>query len=71
VDGGIAVATELGLAPLVIAGEGEAGVPTIRNPVTFSATPPSYPLPPPAFDEHGKQIRAWLAATPPDRTEDP
>jgi crotonobetainyl-CoA:carnitine CoA-transferase CaiB-like acyl-CoA transferase len=68
VDGGIAVATELGLDPVVIAGEGEAGVPSIRNPITFSATPPSYPLPPPALGEHGAQIRAWLAA-PTDRTK--
>ena len=68
VGGGIAVATELGLDPVIIAGEGEAGMPSIRNPITFSATPPSYPLPPPALDEHGDQIRAWLAA-PPDRTK--
>jgi crotonobetainyl-CoA:carnitine CoA-transferase CaiB-like acyl-CoA transferase len=68
VDGGIAVATELGLAPVVIAGEGDAGVPSIRNPITFSVTPPAYPLAPPALDEHGEQIRAWLAA-PSDRTK--
>ncbi len=41
-----------------------AGVPTIRHPVDFSATPPSYPLPPPGLDEHGDQIRAWLAGPP-------
>jgi crotonobetainyl-CoA:carnitine CoA-transferase CaiB-like acyl-CoA transferase len=67
VDGGIAVATQLGLDPVVIAGDGEAGVPSIRNPITLSATPPSYRLPPPALDEHGEQIRGWLAAPPPDR----
>jgi len=65
VDGGVATAGELGLRPVVTAGEGAAGVPGIRNPVTLSATPPDYPLPPPALDEHGEQIRAWLA-TPPD-----
>jgi crotonobetainyl-CoA:carnitine CoA-transferase CaiB-like acyl-CoA transferase len=69
VDGGIAVATELGLDPVVVAGPGEAGVPSIRNPITLSVTPPSYPLPPPALDEHGEQIRAWLAAPSPDRTK--
>ena len=68
VDGGIALATELGLDPVIIAGEGEAGLPSIRHPITFSATPPSYPLPPPALDEHGDEVRAWLAA-PPDRTK--
>jgi crotonobetainyl-CoA:carnitine CoA-transferase CaiB-like acyl-CoA transferase len=67
VDGGIAVAADLGLDPVVIAGEGEAGVPSIRNPITFSGTPPSYRLPPPALDEHGEQIRAWLAAPAPHR----
>jgi hypothetical protein len=43
------------------AGDGHPGTPTIRNPVTFSVTPPDYPLAPPALDEHGDEIRAWLA----------
>jgi crotonobetainyl-CoA:carnitine CoA-transferase CaiB-like acyl-CoA transferase len=64
VDGGIALATELGLAPVVTAGTGAAGVPTAAHPITYSRTPPSYPLPPPALDEHGDEIRAWLAAPP-------
>jgi crotonobetainyl-CoA:carnitine CoA-transferase CaiB-like acyl-CoA transferase len=62
VDGGLTLARDLGLEPVVTAGEGDAGVATIRHPVTFSVTPPSYPLPPPALDEHGAEIRAWLAA---------
>ena len=62
VDAGVAFAEELGLRPVTTAGEGAAGVPTIRHPIDFSTTPPSYPLPPPALDEHGDQIRAWLAA---------
>ena len=65
VDGGIALARDVGLEPVVTAGEGDAGVPTMRHPVTFSRTPASYPLPPPALDEHGAQIRAWLAAPDP------
>jgi crotonobetainyl-CoA:carnitine CoA-transferase CaiB-like acyl-CoA transferase len=64
VDGGIALATRLGLAPVVTAGTGAAGVPTAAHPITYSRTPPSYPLPPPALDEHGDEIRAWLAAPP-------
>jgi crotonobetainyl-CoA:carnitine CoA-transferase CaiB-like acyl-CoA transferase len=60
IDRGVAYAQELGLEPVVRAGTGEAAVPGIRNPITFSATPPRYPLPPPAFDEHGEEIRAWL-----------
>jgi crotonobetainyl-CoA:carnitine CoA-transferase CaiB-like acyl-CoA transferase len=67
VDGGVATAAELGLAPIVTAGDGPGGIPGIRNPITLSATPPDYPLPPPALDEHGDQVRAWLA-TPADRS---
>ncbi|MGH3274604.1 MAG: CaiB/BaiF CoA transferase family protein [Streptosporangiaceae bacterium] len=59
---GVALATRLGLSPVVTAGDGESGVPTAAHPVTLSRTPPSYPLAPPALDEHGAQIRAWLAA---------
>jgi len=41
-------------------GEGAAAVPSVRNPITFSATAPEYRLPPPALDEHGDEIRRWL-----------
>jgi crotonobetainyl-CoA:carnitine CoA-transferase CaiB-like acyl-CoA transferase len=61
VDRGIAFAEEIGLEPVVIAGQGEAGMPTIRNPLRFSATPPRYTLPPPGLDEHGAEIRRWLS----------
>src|SRR5215470_9010713 len=64
VDAGVAFARDIGLEPVVTAGEGEAAMPTVRHPVIYSATPPSYPLPPPALDEHGEQIRAWLAGPP-------
>jgi crotonobetainyl-CoA:carnitine CoA-transferase CaiB-like acyl-CoA transferase len=57
---GVAFATELGLDPVVSVGEGDRAVPSIRNPVTFSATPARYVLPPPRLDEHGSEIRAWL-----------
>jgi crotonobetainyl-CoA:carnitine CoA-transferase CaiB-like acyl-CoA transferase len=60
VDAGVEFARSIGLRPVATAG----GTPTVRHPVDFSATPPSYPLPPPALDEHGDQIRAWLAAPP-------
>ncbi len=70
VEGGVALAAQLGLEPVVTAGEGRTGVPSIRNPLTFSATPPRYDLPPPALDEHGDQIRAWLAAAGPGMTPD-
>jgi crotonobetainyl-CoA:carnitine CoA-transferase CaiB-like acyl-CoA transferase len=61
IAGGVSFAAEIGLDPVVLSGQGEAAVPGIRNPLTFSATKPRYDLPPPALDEHGEQIRAWLA----------
>ena len=39
----------------------KTAIPTIRNPIGFSATPPRYDLPPPGLDEQGDAIRAWLA----------
>jgi crotonobetainyl-CoA:carnitine CoA-transferase CaiB-like acyl-CoA transferase len=62
VDQGIAFAREVGLDPVTMAGDGESAVPVMRHPVTFSVTPPRYDLPPPRLDEHGEEIRAWLAA---------
>ncbi|MFC3690098.1 CaiB/BaiF CoA transferase family protein [Aquipuribacter hungaricus] len=61
VDEGVALAEELGLEPVVVVGEGDAAVPTVRNPLRFSATPAGYDLPPPALDAHGDAVRAWLA----------
>ncbi|MEW2539123.1 CaiB/BaiF CoA transferase family protein [Micromonospora chalcea] len=55
---GVALAQGLGLEPVVTTG----GVPAIRNPIGLSGTPPRYELPPPELDEHGDQLRAWLAA---------
>ncbi|MFC0506336.1 CaiB/BaiF CoA transferase family protein [Micromonospora costi] len=56
IDGGVALAAELGLDPVVTVGD----VPGVRNPITFSDTPARYELPPPGLDEHGEEIRAWL-----------
>ena len=64
VDAGVEFARGVGLRPVAAAGRGADAVPTIRHPVDFSATPPRYPLPPPALDQHGDQIRAWLAGPP-------
>lgn len=61
VAGGVEFAERIGLDPIVLAGRGETAVPGIRNPLTFSDTEPRYELPPPALDEHGEQVRAWLA----------
>ena len=67
IDQGVAFATEVGLDPVVSVGEGDAAVPSARNPITFSLTPAGYRLPPPALDEHGAEIRRWLS----EKQEDP
>ena len=59
VDGGVALAEELGLDPVVTVG----GVPGVRNPITFSSSAADYRLPPPDLDEHGEEIRAWLTGS--------
>lgn len=56
VRGGVELAEELGLEPVVLAGD----VPTVRNPISLSATPARYTNAPPGLDEHGDEIRAWL-----------
>ncbi|QBI54950.1 CaiB/BaiF CoA transferase family protein [Streptomonospora litoralis] len=60
VDEGVAFADSLGLTPVVEAGEGEAAVPGIRNPIRLSRSRARYTYPPPRLDEHSAQIRAWL-----------
>jgi crotonobetainyl-CoA:carnitine CoA-transferase CaiB-like acyl-CoA transferase len=71
IDQGVAFAEEIGLDPVVTVGEGSAAVPGVRNPITFSATEAEYRLPPPTLDEHGAEIRRWLAepAAGPDRKD--
>ncbi|GAB2909928.1 CaiB/BaiF CoA-transferase family protein [Rhodococcus aerolatus] len=59
---GVALADRLGLDPVVTVGEGGRALPVARHPVTFSTTPAAYRLPPPTLDEHGDDLRAWLAA---------
>ncbi|HEX6255291.1 MAG TPA: CoA transferase [Euzebyales bacterium] len=61
VKGGVEFAEEIGLDPVVVVGEGDTAMPTVRHPITFSETPARYDLPPPVLDEHGDDIRAWLA----------
>lgn len=56
VRGGVELAGELGLEPVV----SPDGVPSVRNPVRMSATPARYDLAPPALDAHGDEVRAWL-----------
>jgi crotonobetainyl-CoA:carnitine CoA-transferase CaiB-like acyl-CoA transferase len=61
IDGGFAAADQFVLDPVVEVGEGERVVPMARHPITFSRTPAQYTLPPPELDEHGTELRKWLA----------
>jgi crotonobetainyl-CoA:carnitine CoA-transferase CaiB-like acyl-CoA transferase len=57
---GVEFATKLGLDPVVEVGEGDAMVPSVRNPITFSASSIRYDLPPPTLGEHSDEVRAWI-----------
>jgi crotonobetainyl-CoA:carnitine CoA-transferase CaiB-like acyl-CoA transferase len=61
IDGGFAMAQRFELDPILEVGDGDHAVPTTRNPLRFSRTPVSYRLPPPELDEHGVELRKWLA----------
>ncbi|HEX8729901.1 MAG TPA: CoA transferase [Ktedonobacterales bacterium] len=61
IAGGVAFARQMGLDPVVEVGAGDAAIPMIRNPITFSKTPPRYELPPPALGQDNDAIRAWLS----------
>lgn len=59
-DGGVRLAEQLGLDPVITVGEGDRAVPMIRNAITFSRSPLQYRLPPPTLGEHSDELRAWL-----------
>ncbi len=59
VGDGIALAQALGLEPTVSVGD--AFLPQIRHPVTYSRTPVITYRPPPLLGEHSAGIRRWLA----------
>lgn len=54
------LAQRLGLRPQVTVGEGDRAVTLTANPITLSATPVSYRLPPPRLGEHTAAVAAWL-----------
>jgi crotonobetainyl-CoA:carnitine CoA-transferase CaiB-like acyl-CoA transferase len=57
VAGAFALATRLGLGPVVDV----EGTRLVANPVTYSATPVAYRRRPPRLGEHTAEVRAWLA----------
>ncbi|MGZ3602323.1 MAG: CaiB/BaiF CoA transferase family protein [Ktedonobacterales bacterium] len=61
IAGGVNFAREIGLDPVVEVGTGDEAIPMIRNPITFSATPARYELPPPALGQDSDALRAWLS----------
>ncbi|GCD37027.1 putative L-carnitine dehydratase [Streptomyces chrestomyceticus JCM 4735] len=60
----LSLAERLGLDPVVPVGAGRT--PQVRSPLRLSATPVVAPHAPPALDEHGDPLRAWLSG--PDDT---
>jgi crotonobetainyl-CoA:carnitine CoA-transferase CaiB-like acyl-CoA transferase len=61
IDRGVAFAQEIGLDPVVELENGPSTLSMVRHPITLSATPPSYRSAPPDVDQHGRDIREWLA----------
>lgn len=64
IEGGINLARDLGLDPVVEVGDGAQAMPMVRHPITFSRTPPRYDLPPPRLGQDSEQVRAWLSQPP-------
>lgn len=60
IDGALALARRLGLEPTVAVGPDHPE--QLAHPVRYSAFAPAPPTAPPALDEHGAALRAWLAA---------
>src|SRR5690606_8047421 len=54
----IARAESYGLDPVTDVGPGHPA--QVRHPVRYSGFTPVHPAPPPALDEHGDALRAWL-----------
>ena len=59
--GGVQFAREVGLDPVVEVGAGADAIPMVRNPITFSATPARYELPPPGLGQDNDAVRNWLS----------
>lgn len=60
VNEGVDFAAGLGLEPVVEVGDGEAAVPLIRNPISYSRTPTVHHIAPPALDGDREWVLDWL-----------
>jgi len=58
IQGGVELAKDLGLDPVVEVGEDK--IPMIRNAIIFSKTPAQYKISPPALGADSEAIRKWL-----------
>ncbi|MEU1971552.1 CoA transferase [Microbacterium sp. NPDC019599] len=63
VDGGIRLATRLGLEPVVETGTGERRIPTVRHPIRYGASELDYAKAPPRLDADRDAVLEWLATT--------
>lgn len=62
---GLEFATDLGLQPVVTAGQGENAVPTISHPATFSRSTIRYDKAPPALGADHDSVVEWITHTAP------
>lgn len=60
VDGGIALADQLGLSPVVEVGDDRRRVPTVRHPVDYGRAPITYTKAPPSLDGDRADVLRWL-----------
>jgi len=60
IEGGVELATTLGLDPVVTVGEPGDSVDLIANPITFSDSTTEYRRRPPRLGEHTDDVREWL-----------
>ncbi|WP_243075452.1 CaiB/BaiF CoA-transferase family protein [Microbacterium sp. SS28] len=60
VEGGIHLATRLGLEPVVETGTGERRIPAVRHPIRYGTGEVDYSQAPPLLDADRERVLAWL-----------
>ncbi|HEY4990567.1 MAG TPA: CoA transferase, partial [Nakamurella sp.] len=66
IAGAFELAENLGLEPLIGAGDGPDAVRLVANPIGLSLTPAQYPGRPPRLGEHTAELAGWLDLPYPD-----